>query len=361
MCGQLRLHPGSRQKDFTTILTVLAHYDPHGLVADHVLRWARALAEVSDRLVIVSTATLEPEAAAALGGVGELIVRRNSGYDFYSWKRGLDHVGRWWEHDRLVLANDSVVGPFRPLPEILGEAGDGRTVRGVVTSMQRETHLQSYLMAFGPAVLADPLFRAFWAGMTALDNRELVIHRYELGLSRLLQAAGYGLDAYYAPSLRDRARIGVRHRERSLRTSLELPRGADARDLYRRMQALPANPMVWAWDAALDGRLPFSKVEVLRDDPAKQGSRRMLAALTAAHPQEMAGVGDYLKRTAKAYRALRQDLGDPAALAGISVRSAALVPEPTGIDDPAVADAPVTTGAGTPATDAQLAASGASA
>ena len=284
-------------------LAVLAHYDPHGQLAPHARRHAEALATAVDRLVIVSTAALTPAARRQLADVGELLERDNAGYDFGSWQHGLAHAGDWTRLDRVVIANDSAVGPLRPMAEVLGDPGDGRAVRGVVRSDHHGPHLQSLLLAFGPALLRDPVFAGFWQGMVPLRRRAEVVLRYEVGLGRLLTAGGYRLDPYFRPSARDRGLVRVHGVRRAFGVATV---SADpARVAFRAALRRPPNLLITAWSAALDGRLPYAKLETLRDDPARVGRERMLAALEQAHPAAFEGVRDYLARTRGAYQDLR--------------------------------------------------------
>ena len=70
------------------------------------------------------------------------------------------------------------------------------------------------------------------------------------------------------------------------------------------------NPSYVFWDAALDGRLPFTKIEVLRDDPYRMGNDRILATLERAHPEAFDGVREYIDRTRDQIRQLR-GIGGP--------------------------------------------------
>ena len=80
----------------------MAHYDPHGLVAPHVLRQLDAWNEVADRLMLVSAADItDPDVVASVTERAELVRRDNEGYDFYSYKLGLESVTdlsptTWW-------------------------------------------------------------------------------------------------------------------------------------------------------------------------------------------------------------------------------------------------------------------------
>lgn len=190
-------------------LSVFAHFDPHGDVAPHVLGHLDALAEVSGRLLIVTTAQLTPSSRKQLEARGELIERDNEGYDFYSWKVGLDHAGDWTALPDLLLANDSVVGPLVPYRQILTAAGDSAVGAhgagswgfwGITKNQEGGEHLQSYLLGFSEVTLRNPLFAAFWRGMAPLSKRSEVIARYERGIHRLLAAGGVRSHAYFEPT-----------------------------------------------------------------------------------------------------------------------------------------------------------------
>jgi rhamnosyltransferase len=289
-------------------LAVLAHFDPHGLVAPHVSRHLDALVAYADEVLVVSTATLLPEAARELSGRARLIERPNTGYDFTSWKVGLEHLPGWTDADRLLLANDSVVGPLVPYADLAQTmVGRGAQAWGAAVNLEVEPHLQSFALGFERDVVSSPLFAAFWSGLAPVATRREVILRYELGLSRLLRTAGFTLGGYFEPTSRDVA-VG-----RARRTRAAFSAGVAARNLRAAQRGVrtflldgqPFNPMIAWWDRATDRRLPFVKLETLRDDPYGQGRDRMLATLEDALPVEMAGVREYLARTTAAYERLR--------------------------------------------------------
>jgi lipopolysaccharide biosynthesis protein len=283
-------------------LGVFAHFDPQGEAAPHVLRHLDALNDAADRVVVVTTAQLTASARHELGARGEVVERANEGYDFYSWRTGLEHIGDWFRYDHVLLANDSVVGPVLPYPRILAAMEHRAPAWGIVKSQERTPHLQSFVMGFFPPALRSPLFQAFWRGMVPLSQRSEVIVRYELGLARLLAVAMLDTSAYFEPTRRDDA-IGRRRRARLA--------SGESRRLLRRGGAY--NPMIALWDRALDGRLPFVKIETLRDDPYRLDGDRMLAACERAHPDAFDGVRRYLERT----RADYARMGRSRQLAGI--------------------------------------------
>ena len=287
------------------ISAVFAHYDPHGVVRPHVVRHLVALGEVADRLVVVSTATLDASGRSALREVSELVERENVGYDFFSFKVGLDLLDPWSaEGDPVViLANDSVVGPLVPYQAILERMHSRDAMAwGITRSAERIQHLQSYVLGLHAPALRSPEVRRFWTGMVPASGRAEAISLYELGFSQVLEQAGIELKAYFEPDEHDE-QVARERRARQV-----MARRAERGEPVRRRKALAQsavyNPMIALWDRAIDGRLPFVKIETLRDDPYGIGGEAMLSALEHAHPEAMAGVREYLDVTRRHYRDL---------------------------------------------------------
>jgi hypothetical protein len=289
----------------SSTLAVFAHFDPGGQVAPHVQRYLTQLRDAVDRLVIVSTAKLDATARGTLEGLGDLVERENVGYDFYSWKTGFDHVRGWDRYDRVMICNDSVVGPMRPLAEILGPAAPKDVdFWGMTSSNELSPHVQSWFVVFERDVVASGLLHGFWAAMEPVSNRAEVIRRYEVGLSRLLLTAGLRMGTY----LRVRTTAAIRAEMRHRVALQKLPiKDRPARPTGRRTFRDPRwNATYVLWDAVFDdGRLPFVKLDVLRDDPYDIGKEEALARLEAAYPAELAGVREYLDRTGDEFRRLR--------------------------------------------------------
>ena len=285
-------------------LAVFAHFDPGGRVAPHVDRYLAALREAVDRIVIVSTAELDDAARAQLSAHGELVERENTGYDFYSWKTGLDHAGDWDAFDRVLICNDSVVGPTRPFAEILGK-GAPKDVDfwGMTSSNEISPHVQSWFVVFERPVITSGLLHAFWRAMEPVSSRFDVIRRYEVGLSKLLLTGGLRMGSYLR--LTPRAAITAELRHRVALERLPMKQRPQRPGLVRSLREPTWNATYVLWDAVFDGRLPFVKLEVLRDDPYEIGKEKALARLEEAFPAELAGVREYLERTREEFRRLR--------------------------------------------------------
>ncbi len=277
-------------------LVVLAAYDPDGELAPPLRQQITAWQGQTSRLIVVSAGQLQPSARQWISERAELIERDNVGYDFLSYRVGLNVAGDLGRYDEVVLCNDSVIGPLRPYSRIFAEMAE-RPVDfwGITASQRIEPHLQSYFLVFRPWVVSAPSFRRFWAALTPVSERREVIRRYEIGLSATLRAAGFRMGSYFEPTVAEQRRARIR-------TAWWISRRSDAprrlRELIARSRE-PWNPTYALADAAwADGRLPVVKLDTLRLDPYGLDAARLLRSGGRRFPEAFAEVRAYLARTA---------------------------------------------------------------
>jgi lipopolysaccharide biosynthesis protein len=138
---------------------------------------------------------------------GLTVLRKpNIGYDFGSWSIALDMIPQIVSAERVLLVNDSMVGPFTSLDPILAMFDTTRAdVWALTDTKQFGHHLQSYFLGFRHGVLADRPLQAFWASIRQHADKMRIILDYEVGLGRLLRAEGYSTDAAFSNELVVRA------------------------------------------------------------------------------------------------------------------------------------------------------------
>lgn len=295
-----------------TRLAVVAHYDPRGLAAPHFLRQLEQLREVSDEVVVASPSELNDEAAEQIGDRARLLRRQNFGHDFGSWRDALEQYDWADGFDELILTNDSYVGYFRPLAQVIREmSGKPCEVWGMTKSWRHHEHVQSYFLYFTRPALTSRAFRRFWSDAAPATDRMAAIHDQEVGISRAMIAAGFALGSVFEPTADERLlanRRGVHWLRRRRRA---FPARFDTlEDTYfrppRRRDPQEADFLNWSSafaDAILDdGRLPVLKFDTLRYDPYWLGSERQLRGAERRYPALMAGVRAFLEDTASGYR-----------------------------------------------------------
>lgn len=280
-------------------LVVLAAHDPHGELSPQLRGQVEAWQGQARRLIVVFAGAASPSTREWLGAHAELIERDNYGYDFFSYKVGLDAAGDLSGYTEVVVCNDSFVGPLRPFAQLFAEMDDRKVdFWGITASDRIEPHVQSYFLVFRRWVVGSPAFAGFWREVSPVSARREVIRRYEIGLSRTLLAAGFAMGGYFAASPADRRRA-------RLRTAWWLSRLPGAPGRLRDLVAAsrePWNPTYALADAALpDGRLPVVKLDVLRFDPYGLDAARLLGSCRRRFPDRFADIAAQLERTAADY------------------------------------------------------------
>jgi rhamnosyltransferase len=241
-------------------LVIFAHYDPRSRVKRHVEHHLRALREIADTIWFVSSATLPPEELEKASALADRAwTRDNVGFDFGMWREALESVDveQW---DELVLTNSSVFGPVFPLSEAFTTMDPAKCdVWAMTDNVEHGWHLQSYFLVARASWLHSESFRRFWNGVEQLEDKISVIQNYEIGLSRFLAREGFEAEAL--------VRIDTLP-PRPLRHWLSRP------GLF--------NPTLVQPLSLLERRMPYVKVELIRDNPMERPLGPILRALSRA-------------------------------------------------------------------------------
>lgn len=136
----------------------------------------------------------------------QIFFRKNMGFDAGGFKDALCSLIGWdavLEYDEIVLANDSMFGPFRPMREIFGEMDTkeadfwGLTKNGPYqengTLMYRE-HIQTFFLVIRSKMLHDPRFMDYWEAMPYFESFHKTIQEYELKFTAYFSSLGYTYD-----------------------------------------------------------------------------------------------------------------------------------------------------------------------
>lgn len=215
-------------------VAVLAHWSDRPAVSRSFRELTAAFVRRGYQVVVVSAATCdEPLDLGAPGFEAVRVLRKpNVGYDFGSWSVGLDDVP-WAAHAaHVILANDSLVGPFAPVDHLLDAFEATRAdVWGLTETLQFTRHVQSFFVGYRGGALAEPPLARFWRSVRHHESKSDVIHHGELALGRLLQREGFAVDAACVA--------------RSVVTAGD-------------------NPTIAGWRRLLDRGIPFVKREIVR-------------------------------------------------------------------------------------------------
>lgn len=286
------------------LLVVMAHFDTEGILRQHSRDAITNYARSASRVIVVSTSGIKDALTADFPDNVEFIDRDNYGYDFFSYKWGLDAAGDYTAFDRVLIVNDSFVGPLIPVEDILSHPNVTEVdFAGMTLSESHIPHAQSFFFTFTSAVSKSKSFRSFWQDMVPVSDRMKVIHQYELGLTRSVTQGGFKIGSYFRPTLEEEA-LARRRREWHLkhRTSQKHPGKTMFEVSPDAANARSWNPAAAFADRVLEaGRLPLLKFDVLRFDPYALGADHLLKMCEQADPNSFIGVREFLNQTSKSY------------------------------------------------------------
>jgi len=219
---------------------LFAHYDKDDKVDEYVLRYLEKIKELHFSIIFISTARLAETVVERLrADCSDVILRENTGLDFGSWSAGFAKHRSAIQH-RLLLANDSVYGPIGPLATALDRmTRKPADFYGLVESLEKSSHLQSWFLLFEPWVVRHATFKAILTQPFAEMTKAQIIENGEVGLSRRLLDAGFRYQALYMIN--------------------------EAGLTARRYAVNPMHPL-WR-ELLFEGGVPFLKVQLLRDNP----------------------------------------------------------------------------------------------
>ena len=260
-------------------VALYAHWSPTGRISPMVVRQAATWRACGLDVVFVTSAPAQPGDLDAVAPECSLIIRRrNIGYDFASWRDALQLLtSRGRQPSEVLLANDSVLGPFKPLPPLVSmmRAG-GEGWFGMTESLAGGVHLQSYaVLARGAAALEQLRFHL--AAIPLGRSKWRVVQAGEIALTRRMRAAGLRCGALFGYA-----------------ALCELARPADMQALGARftapgaMATYPLNPTHHLWRLLLEvAGFPFIKAELVRHNPGRLPGVQQWGALVSAEDRAL--------------------------------------------------------------------------
>ncbi len=232
-------------------VALLVHWAKQPVVSRSFRELTHQLAELDYRTVIVSAAEFSQPLDWGGAIPAQTIVFRkpNLGYDFGSWAVGLGMLPAIAEAPRVILANDSMLGPFSDIAPLLADFDSTLVdVWGLTDTRQFSHHLQSYFLGFRDGVLAERPLRDFFSGVREERSKWEIVKHNELALSALLRREGYLIK----PAFRGEDVVGAGQ-----------------------------NPVIAGWRQLLELGFPFVKRQILSDPTVAPRSEQVAGVVEA--------------------------------------------------------------------------------
>ena len=176
---------GARGGEVARSAAVIAHYDPIGQVSQSLLRLVNHFRARDIEVLFVST-NLNERFHRILSSIVKVITRPNVGYDFCSYKLGIENLADIDSLDRLILLNSSFItlDPEKLLKDFITKSHKP-ALRGLTLSFDTAPHIQSFWVSFETQeLIGSSIFRQWWANIIPLATKDEIIRNYEIGMSQ---------------------------------------------------------------------------------------------------------------------------------------------------------------------------------
>lgn len=217
-------------------LTIFSHFDKDNHIADYVTFYLKSLSTFSDIIFVSTSKSLSDEEIEKIKPFcRDIVVKENYGYDFGSWKSGLNLIGQQLnDYNNLILCNDSVFGPLFNLEDIFKKMSVQKYDIWSMTDNQEICyHLQSFFIVYHRTAFTHKLFTDFWNNFKIYEDKQTLIIENEVKFSNCLINSNLRVGAYFS---------------------------------CKTFSALNTTHYYWR-DLIQNHQFPFLKKELLRDNP----------------------------------------------------------------------------------------------
>lgn len=182
-------------------------YDRQNIVDEYIGYFLRELRGcVSTLAVVCNMGHIERGEEILRKYADQIFFRENSGFDAGGFKDALCSLIGWEAvlgYDELILANDSMFGPLRPMKEIFEEMDTretdfwGLTKNGPYQKAgidEYPEHIQTFFLAIRSKLLHSGHFRDYWESMGYFQSFNQTVREYELRFTPHFARLGYTYD-----------------------------------------------------------------------------------------------------------------------------------------------------------------------
>ena len=234
-------------------IAIVAHYSKSPKISESLKKYLRELINNFFEIILVSACESEMDIALDedLKSKITIIRKPNLGYDFGSWATALSELPEIFNCDELLLTNDSLIGPFDDISQLLDSLRSSNfDITGLTDSNQLQYHIQSYMIHLKKSAVTNTNIQKMLNSVVHLALKNDVILKYELGLTRTAQLSGLFVGAVFPWNL---------------------------------VVGPEKNPSLVGWERMLELGFPFLKREAVRLASSTE-KKKMLNVISAKYP-----------------------------------------------------------------------------
>ena len=186
---------------------IIAHYHNSGLIRSDTISLIKEANKRFEDIYLISTKLNRNELKKIPSRV-KIIIRKNFGYDFYSWKMGIELVNKKIKNQEekfifLLGTGLYCLNPKKFLNQIINfNKINKNKVWSLYKSYEISEHLQSDFFSFPLSLLKIEGFSSWWFNIKKYTKRSTIIGKYELVFSNFLKSKNIPITCIFDENLK---------------------------------------------------------------------------------------------------------------------------------------------------------------
>jgi len=247
---------------------VMAHYHRAGFIRTDIRDLIRISSKIYKKIIFVST-NLKKTEEKKINKFAKIIVRPNYGYDFYSWKIGIEFLKKNLKdpyNDKniihLIPSSLLYLRPFLFLKKMFSLKKFNNTVYGLAKSWEICEHLQSDLFVFSLNLYKNKQFHGWWNKIKKFKTRQIIIYKYEIGFSQFLDSQKIKRLSIFKDNIKDYPS-----------SKIKLMKVKLINMFFKTNKIYKKNPTHFYW-SGIYKKLGIIKIELIKSNPHKVDLRK---------------------------------------------------------------------------------------
>ena len=240
---------------------IIAHYHQNGQLRSDLVNLIKLFHNDFKNIIVIST-NLKNIEIKKIKKYATIITRENLGYDFYSYKVGIDYLKKklkkkFYDKNKILLLPSSLLflKPKKLLINFKKINDLENKVYGLTKSWEICEHLQSELFIFSSLLFNNKSFSNWWGKIKKIKSKQLIIYKYEIGFSNFLEKINI-----------DRVPLFLKNIKNFPSSRVEFIKMKILNIFFKKQKIYKKNPMHFYWEDIYK-KFGFIKIELIKYNP----------------------------------------------------------------------------------------------
>ena len=183
-------------------ILIISHYHEQGIIRTDTIKLIIVLKKIFKKIILVST-KLKETAKITLPSEVKVIIRKNVGKDFMSYRTGFIYLLKkkyFRDLCNIYFMNTSFVclNPYKFKSNVvLKKKTANDNFIGITKSFEINEHIQTYFFKISKNIFMQEFFINWFYKIKPLKKRMNIIYKYEIGLSQFLMNQHYKCNSIF--------------------------------------------------------------------------------------------------------------------------------------------------------------------